>query len=140
MIETAIRDLLLADIGVAALVGSRRIHTGVMGQRAKFPLITLEKIDKLSDLTLDGTPGMNEVRITVECWDDDVEGVRALATAVNGDDSQANNGPLHGFSGPSGGETLRQVRLLVERKTDREPDVIPNKILYRVGADYMVRL
>lgn len=140
MIETAIRDLLLADIGVAALVSSRRIHTGVMGQRSKFPLITLEKIDKLSDLTLDGVPGMNEVRITVECWDTDVDGVRALATAVNGDDSQKENGPLHGFSGPSGGETLRQVRLLVERNTEREPDVIPNKILYRVGADYMVRL
>ncbi len=140
MIETAFRDLLLADVGVAALVGSKRINPGVMGQRSTFPLITLEQIDKLSDLTLDGVPGLNRVRMTVECWDDDFDGVRALATAVNGDASQKENGPLHGFSGQSAGETLRQVQLLVERNVDSEPDVIPNKILYRIGADYMVKL
>ena len=135
MIEKAIRDRLLADAPVAALVGTR-IYNGKMKQRDTMPVITLKKIDKVSGLTLDGTVGPNEVRMQVDCWDDDVDDVRALADAVNGDDSQSNGGPLHGFAGLSGGERLKLVELLVERATDYEPDTK----LYRVGADYMVHL
>lgn len=135
MIEEAVRDRLLDDATVAALVGSR-VYTGAMPQRPTFPLITLTKVDKLSDLALDGTVGPNQLRVQVDCWDDDVDGVRALAAAVNGDDSQSSNGPLHGFAGSSGDEALRLIRLLTERATDYEPETK----LYRVGADYMVYL
>jgi len=143
MIETAILTLLLADAPIAAITG--RVITGKMGQRETFPLITLTKVDKLSGLTMDGAVGPNEVRMQVDCWDDDVDGCRALADAVNGADDQSTSGPLHGFAGlvqwvddediPRS-LRLKLVELLVERATDYEPDTK----LYRVGADYMVHL
>ncbi len=135
MIERALRARLLADAPVAALVDTR-VYPGLPLQRPTRPYITLTKIDKLSGLTMDGAVGPNEVRMQVDCWDDDVDGCRALADAVNGDDSQSNSGPLHGFAGLSGGERLKLVELLVERSTEYEPDTK----LYRVGADYMVHL
>ncbi len=135
MIESAIRTRLLADATVAALVGTR-VYTGKMPQDATFPLITLTKVDKVSGLTLDGTVGPNQVRVQIDCWDSGVDGVRALADAVNGNDSQSSGGPLHGFAGMSADDRLRLVELLAERATDYEADTR----LYRVGADYMVHL
>ena len=135
MIEKAIRTRLLADATVAALVGTR-VYTGKMPQKPTMPLITLTKIDKVSGLTLDGAVGPNQVRVQVDCWDGGVDGVRALADAVNGNDSQSSGGPLHGFAGTSADERLRLVELLSERATIHEPETK----LYRVGADYMVHL
>jgi hypothetical protein len=135
VIEEAIRTLLLADATVAGLVATR-VYSGVMPQRATFPLVTLQKIDKLSDLTMDGVRGRNRVRLQVDCWADSHDGLRALADAVNGDDSQSTRGPLHGFAGAVGDERFKLIRLLVERSTEYEPDTK----LYRVGADYMLHL
>lgn len=135
MIEKAIRARLLDDATVAALVAAR-VYPGVLPQRPTMPAIVLTKVDKLSPLTMDGAAGPNEVRVQVDCWDDDVDGVRDLAAAVNGNDDQSSRGPLHGFGGIVGGEDLKLVRLLAERATDYEPDTK----LYRVGADYMVHL
>ena len=134
MIEKAIRDRLLADAGVAALTD--RVINGKMRQRDTFPLITLKKIDKVSTLTLEGAAGPNQVRMQVDCWDVDVDGVCALVDAVNGNDSQSSRGALHGFAGLSGGERLKLVQLIVERDAVYESDTK----LHRVGADYMVHL
>ena len=135
MIEKAIRARLLADGTVSGLVKTR-VYTGTMPQRPTFPLITLTKVDKVSALTLDRAVGPNQVRVQVDCWDDSVDGVRDLAEAVNGNDSQSSPGALHGFAGPSGGEELQLVRLVGERSTEYEPDTK----LYRVGADYIAHL
>ena len=108
MIETAVRSILLADPTVASLVGAR-IYTGILPQRPTFPAITLKKVDKLSGLTLSDAVGPNTLRLQVDCWANDVDGMRALAAAVNGADDQSTNGPLHGSSGggasPSTGPT-----------------------------------
>lgn len=133
--EQAIRDRLLTDAGVLALV-NRRIYNRKMKQRPDFPLIVLWQIDKTSELTLDGVPGLNVARVQIDCWAQSADSVRDLASAVNGDVDQANNGPLHGFSGPSGGLTLRMVRLLVERQPEYEAE----SNAFRVGADYELRL
>ena len=106
MIEAALRAILLADPTVASLVGTR-IYTGIMPQRPTFPLITLKKIDKLSGLTLSDAVGPNTLRLQADCWANDVDGVRALADAVNGSDDQSNAGPLHGYCG--GGSPLAGV-------------------------------
>lgn len=141
MIETALRSVLLADATVAALVGTR-VYTGVMPQRPTLPLITLKKVDKLSDLTLEDAVGPNTLRVQVDCWAQDgtgtagVDNVRALAAAVNGSDDQSSAGPLHGYHGSAGGQRINLVRLLVERSTEYEPDTK----LYRVSADYAVHL
>lgn len=141
MIETALRTVLLADATVAALVGTR-VYTGVMPQRPTFPLVTLKKIDKLSNLTLDDAVGPNTLRLQVDCWAQDGTGtagadnVRALADAVNGSDDQSRSGPLHGYHGTSSGQRINLIRLLVERSTEYEPDTN----LYRVSADYAVHL
>jgi len=141
VIETALRTLLLADVAVAALVGTR-VYSGVMPQNPTFPLITLKKIDKLSDVILDGTVGPNELRVMVDCWAKDGTGtagadnVRALATAVNGSDDQSTHGALHGYVGTSAGVGIKLLQLLVERSTEYEPDTK----LYRVSADYAAHL
>lgn len=141
MIETALRWLLLADAEVLTWVGTR-VYTGVMPQRPTFPLVTLKKIDKLSDLTLSDAVGPNVLRVQVDCWAKDGDGtagadnVRALATAVNGSDDQSIPGPLHGFSGLSEGVTIKLLRLITERSTEYEPDTG----LYRVSADYAAYL
>lgn len=141
MIETALRSVLLADAAVAALVGTR-VYTGVMPQRPTLPLVTLKKIDKLSDLTLEDAVGPNTLRVQVDCWAQDgtgtsgVDNVRALADVVNGSDDQSSAGPLHGYHGTSEGQRINLIRLLVERSTEYESDTK----LYRVSADYAVHL
>jgi Protein of unknown function (DUF3168) len=135
VIEAAVRAILLADATVAGLVGTR-VYTGTMPQRATFPLITLKKVDKLSDLTLEDAVGPNRLRVQVDCWAQDVDGVRALAAAVNGSDDQSTQGPLHGYSGSSGGQRINLLRLLVERSTEYESETQ----LYRVSADYAAHL
>jgi hypothetical protein len=135
VIETAIRTILLADATVSGLVATR-VYTGTMPQRATFPLITLKKVDKLSDLTLEDAVGPNTLRVQVDCWAQTVDGARALAEAVNGSDDQSTQGPLHGYSGTSGGQRINLLRLLVERSTEFESDTQ----LYRVSADYAAHL
>lgn len=141
MIETAIRQILLTDPVIAGLVGSR-VYTGVMPQDPTLPAITLMKVDKLSDVILDGTVGPNTLRVQVDCWARDGSGtagadnVRALAAAVNGSDDQGQRGALHGYCGTVAGEAIRLLELLVERSTDYEPETQ----LYRVSADYAAHL
>lgn len=135
MIETAIRSLLLADTTVAGLVGTR-VYSGILPQRPTFPAIVLTKVDKLSDVILDGTVGPNTLRLQVDCWTNDVDGVRALAAAVNGSDDQSVAGPLHGYCGTVAGQKINLLRLLVERATEYESETK----LYRVSADYAAHL
>ncbi len=141
MIESAIRSILLANAAVAALVGTR-IYTGVPSQRPTQPYITLTKVDKLSDVILDGTVGSNKLRMQVDCWAQDgigtagADNVRALTNAVNGSDDQSTRGALHGYAGLSGGLAIKLLELLVERATEYEPDTK----LYRVSADYAAHL
>jgi hypothetical protein len=135
MIETAIRGLLLADATVAALVGTR-VYTGIMPQRPTFPLVVMTKVDKLSNVLMDGTVGPNTARVQVDCWADDVDEVRGLADAVNGSDDQSTRGPLHGFRGSREGLHIKLMELAVERATEYEPDTK----LYRVSADYRAHL
>src|SRR4030042_5815056 len=112
MIETAIRTILLAAATGAALVGTR-VYTGVPVQRPTVPYITLTKIDKLSDVILDGTVGPNNLRVQVECWAQDgtatagADNARTLADAVNGSADQSSRGPLHGSSGTSAGQPIK---------------------------------
>jgi len=135
MIETAIRTLLLADVAVAALVGER-VYSGLPPQRPTAPYVQLWKVDKISGLTLDGTRGPNVVRVQVDCYAGDHDAVRALASAVNGNDSQSTRGPLHGYVGTVAGVRINRLELSLERGTQFEEDAK----LYRVGADYLVRL
>ena len=141
MIETAFRTILLADAAVAALVGTR-VYTGIPPQRSTLPYVTLTKVDKLSDVILDGTVGPNNVRMQVDCWaqgDSTTAGadnVRALADAVNGNDDQSDRGALHGYAGLASGLAIKLLNLIVERATEYEPDTK----LYRVSADYAAHL
>lgn len=134
-IEKAIRDRLRTDTAILALVG-HRIYNAKMTQRPTWPLIVLWEIDKTSELTMDAVPGQNRVRVQVDCWASNPDKVRELGNAVNGEPDQSKSGPLHGFSGPSGGLTLRMVRLLVERR----PEYQEESNVWRLGADYEVRL
>jgi hypothetical protein len=141
MIEVAIIERLASTPAVTALVPATRMYSGSrdggLPQRPTMPAIVVSKIDKLSPLTLDGgAAGPNTLRAQVDCWDDDHDGVRALAAAVNGNDSQSSRGALHGFSGPSGGERVLLLELAIERATELEPDTK----LFRVSADYRVHL
>lgn len=135
MIEKAIRSILLTDGIVMSMVGTR-VYTGILPQRPTFPAIVLTKVDKVSDVLMDGTVGPSNVRVQVDCWADDVDEVRGLATAVNGSDDQSTRGPLHGFRGTREGLRFKLLELAVERATEYEADTK----LYRVGADYRAHL
>lgn len=145
MIEAAFRTLLLADAVVSSLVGTR-VYNRILPQKPDMPAITITKIDKVTDVLLDASAvGPNVIRMQVDCWAGSVDGVRALAVAVNGSDDQSSRGALHGFSGrvlwtaddgSAASMRLALVRLLLERATDYEPETK----LYRVGADYSVNL
>lgn len=135
MIETAIRTLLLADVAVRALVGTR-VYSGLPPQRPTAPYVQLWKVDRLSGLTLDGVPTLSVARIQVDCYAGDHDAVRTLAAAVNGDDGQTTKGPLHGYVGTVAGVRINRLELSLERGTQFEEDTK----LYRVSADYLVRL
>lgn len=97
-LEEGIRAHLLADTGVAALVGTRVFHED-LGQNTTYPAVAFARTATERVMTLAGPSGLAQVRVAVDCWADTSAGVKALAAAVLA--------ALHGVTGDLGGTTIQ---------------------------------
>lgn len=66
-IGVGLRELLLADPGVAALVIDR-VYPAPAPQDVAFPFITFQRITTTRDYTLEGPCGLAAATFQVDCW------------------------------------------------------------------------
>lgn len=75
------RTYLLTKSGVTNLVVAR-IYPDILPQKPTYPAIVLREISANPHQHLDGSSGMRETRIQVDCWDDDTIGAKAVREQV----------------------------------------------------------
>lgn len=79
--EAAIISLLLADAGIAAIVGTR-VHPNSRPQGSAFPSITVLSISGGPEYADDGETGHDVRRVQVDCWSMTYTEAKGLAAAV----------------------------------------------------------
>lgn len=98
MIEEALRAVLLADAGVAALVGTR-VYPLVLPQAGTLPAITYQVVAGDADYVMEGASGLAFKRVQVDCWADTYSAAAGLRAAVTA--------ALGGFAGSAGSPAVR---------------------------------
>ena len=66
-LETDLRSFLLADVTIAALVGTR-VGPEPLAQNSPKPAITYRRLDTERDLTMDGPEGLQRPTVQVTSW------------------------------------------------------------------------
>ncbi len=124
MIEQAIRDTLVADSDVTALVGSR-VHFAQAPQDVASPYIVLTKISGVRDHAHDGATGLAHARIQLSAFATTYYEAKQIV--------QAAQDVLQAYSGLMG--TVQVDSCLYENETDMfETDTR----LYHVTSDYVI--
>jgi hypothetical protein len=121
MIETDLRDLLLADTTVSGLAGTR-IYLNKLPQDPGYPAITFAKVSGPRVHTLAGRAGRARPRLTVHCWAKTDLAVKTLANAVRV--------VLDGFNGPT---ASGRTTFLIDNEFDTYED---DADVHRVVQDY----
>jgi len=81
VIEEAIRNKLLNDANVSALVGTR-IYTNEIPQKPTYPVILYEQINSERDFTMQGPSGIVTTSIQIRAYDSNYSGVKDLTTKI----------------------------------------------------------
>ena len=125
MIEKDIHYELSNDTDVKALV-STRVYPLKLPQGWTLPAITYQLVSNERAHTLAGPSGRIRPRFQIDCWDDDYEDVKTLATAVR----QC----LDGFKDDSNTESdIGGITLVGER------DIWEEQIkLFRISMDFII--
>lgn len=129
-IEQGLVAELLADAGVAAIVGTR-VHPGAVPQNGSLPAIVYQRISSIRDVDMSGPQSFTQVRIQVDCWHTSYAGAKSLADAVR----SALNGV--GINSPKtlGAEPVQLVYLENDQDlSEREGD----RIEWRVSQDWII--
>lgn len=81
--EAALRSILLADAGVAALVGTR-VYRNKLPEKVSYPAIRYQLISKpwAEHRTLEGPADYVKPRFQIDCWATEPDGELTLAQAV----------------------------------------------------------
>lgn len=111
MIEDALRAVLLADAGVAALV-TARVWPAKLPQTAVLPAVVYQRVSTTGDVALETPVGPIRSRVQLSAWATTFGQARQLGEAVVH--------ALNGWSGTAGGKTVQLVRL-VNWLDDYEP-------------------
>jgi hypothetical protein len=123
-IVEALRDYVLADSTISGLIGSR-MYAAILPQHPTMPAITYQIISGDSVISHDGSSGLENPTIQIDCWADTYSQMDALFNAVRK--------RLNVASGTFLGVEVQGVFLL--RKRDLYDDEAK---LYRRTADYDV--
>lgn len=94
--EVAVRDLLVADIAIGALVGPN-IYQLRLPQRVTLPAIRVQLVDEPSDYHLRGTDNLRRTRIQTDVFSVEASGSDPYALAT--DVADAIDTVLSGFRG-----------------------------------------
>lgn len=100
MIEQALRDILVADAGVNALVGSR-IRPGLVEQAGTYPRISFEVAREPGLKTYDGQQPSHIGKASLHCWGNTYLETRNLAIAADA--------ALRNYAGTIGGVNIETI-------------------------------
>lgn len=130
--EEALIAYLLADSGVAALVGTppavQRLYWMQAPQSVAKPYGTLQGISGLRDTPMDGPSGLVESRVQIDCYGLTYNSAKTLARAIEAAISGA------AFSQ---GTTYFQGCFVDAERDGYESDASPDK-LFRVSLDFII--
>lgn len=128
-IRPALRQYLLDDPAVSALVGGFRIHHLRLPQDQVEPSVVYTKVTESGDYNMAGDSGLGQMRMQVDAWAQAAGAATELANAVH-DRLSGSRGDLPGDS------DFVRVRgvFLVSGRDDY--DAISK--LYRVSRDYVI--
>ena len=126
--EEAIIARLLADSGVAAIVGTR-VFPGSRPQNAALPSAVLNRISGGPLYADDGEVGLEQGRIQVDCWAETYTGAKLLARAVTA--------CLSAFDGTVGATAFEFIELEIERDL-REGGGNSADYPFRTALDFVV--
>lgn len=90
-IRSVLKTVLLADVTVAALVGSSRVYPGILPQGVTATSVVQNLISEDTDYHMQGASGLAAARIQIDGWAQGQDAAVALANAVKD--------RLSGFSG-----------------------------------------
>lgn len=126
--ESALRNFIISDTAVAALVGSR-MYPGRLPQAATFPAITYSTVSVVRGHNMQGPEGMPFTRLQLDMWGESFSDARAVAEAVRL--------RLDGFAGDIGSPpSVTIVGAFYE--TERTEGFEPEPDLYRISVDYQI--
>ena len=126
--EEALIARLLADSGVAAVVGTR-VFPGARPQASALPAIVLNRISGGPEYADDGEVGLEQGRIQIDCWAATYSEAKLLARAVTA--------CLSAFEGTVGGTTFQFIALDIERDL-REGGSNADAYPFRTALDFLV--
>lgn len=145
-LETALRDFLLAEPAITALIGAgaqARLYAETAPQEAGYPRLTYEWVDWPEDHTLAGVTGYGMPRIQIDCW---ASGPRArtqcleLARAVRKcKGGQPQGRELNGFSGMMGGVKVQRCKLLNRESIPELPRMGEEGPVRRISLDFEIQ-
>jgi hypothetical protein len=126
--EEAIIARLLADDGVAAIVGTG-VYPGSRPQNSPLPAAVLNRISGGPLYADDGEVGLQQGRIQVDCWAETYTGAKLLARAVTAS--------LSAFDGTVGTTVFEFIELENERDL-REGGSDAAAYPFRTALDFVV--
>ena len=130
-IRTSLRGYLLADTGVAALVGTR-IYPRVLPQGVRDPAIVYNRVSMLGDHHMLGASGLVEVRMQIDAWADTADDAYDLAVAVK-ERIDGYRGEMQSVASPPD-VVFVQGCFFANARDDYDA----NRQLYRESWDYML--
>ena len=102
-VAESVRAYLVANVGVAALIGTR-MRPDVISQSETLPAVAMSKISTRHDHTLSRFAGLAHCRIQFDCYSDTRSGADAVAEAIRASG-------LIGVKGVTHGTDIRGVRM-----------------------------
>ena len=106
-----LRDYLLADSTITALVG-QRVYVEELPQNSPLPAITFLRVNVDHDHDLEGETGLATARFQIDSWADSPLNALALAERVRL--------RLDGYQGTMGSTTVQSILLDAEREWSEE--------------------
>jgi hypothetical protein len=123
-----LRAYLMADAGVAALVGPR-VTWAVRARGAPLPAVVLHQISGRRNYAMTAPSGLVEARVQVDCW--------ALSNGIATHIGRAVNAALGGLRAELDGVMIQAAFLELEQDL---PDTAspPDEQIQRVSQDWMI--
>lgn len=132
-IRMALRQLLLADATVSGLVGGYRIHTVRIPQGQTEPSVVLIRITEDGHYVMEGSAGISQTRMQVDCWATHADLAVQLANAVYDQLSGFRGAVAMGNNSPPDSVELHGAFLQQGRE-----DYDSTAELYRMSRDYII--
>lgn len=127
--KEALRAVLVADPGIAALV-DKRVAWGARPRASSLPSICLHQISGVRQYAMTAPSRLVSSRVQVDCWGLSQADVTAVARAVNA--------AIGGLRQTVEGVEMQGVFLESEQDMTDEGGAAPAELLHRVSMDFMI--